>query len=75
MIPLEYHYSYTTKSYIISYLSSYMILLGFHWKLWVVWVIGVLGWWYGLVMVSRDSYYRRDTKSQDAVQGGTEKAR
>jgi hypothetical protein len=52
-----------------------MLLLGFHWKLWVVWVIGVLGWWYGLVMVSRDSYYRRDTKSQDAVQGGTEKAR
>jgi hypothetical protein len=22
---------------------SYMILLGFHWKLWVVWVIGVFG--------------------------------
>ena len=38
----------TTKSYIISYLSSYMILLGFHWKLWVVWVmvfwVGGMGW-------------------------------
>ena len=51
----------TTKSYIISYLISYMILLGFHWKLCMVWVIGVWGWWYGLVMVSRDWHYRRDT--------------
>ena len=26
----------TTKSYIISFLISYMLLLGFHWKMWVV---------------------------------------
>jgi hypothetical protein len=29
--------------FLSSYMLSYMILLGFHWKLWVVWVIGVFG--------------------------------
>ena len=50
----QYHYS----SYIIFFLTSYMLLLGFHWKLWVVWVMVYVGgvmvwfcrWCYGLVV-------------------------
>jgi len=32
----------------------------------VVWVIGISYWWYGLVMVSRDSYFRRDTEGPES---------
>jgi hypothetical protein len=62
--PYLYTITYTTtKSYIISFLISCMLLLGFYWKLWVVsciaFVIGGMGWCYGLVMVGRDCHYRR----------------
>ena len=43
--------------HMIFFLSSYMLLLGFHWKLWVVWVVvfagGVCIWCNGLVWVGR----------------------
>ena len=56
-----YHYLHNNSSYIssymISFLSSYMILLGIHWKLWVVWVVvfvcGICYWCNGLVVVGR----------------------
>ena len=53
---LHYNFSYIS-SYMIFFLSSYMLLLGFHWKLWVVWVVVLWVWfcrwcngWCGLVV-------------------------
>ena len=56
-----YHYLHYNSSYISSYmiffLISYMILFGFHWKLWVEWVmvfwVWFCRWCNGLVIVDR----------------------